>query len=1189
MKYLRVHRGSSLALAIILVLGIQLVYGASQGSSSNKQSKSGKKLDSSHPIQPKPESRSSKSAIDHQVAGVAPSSDKKQVDTIEAQESSVVSSVASAQPTPALASASAPSSSSSATSSSDSTSNNNEEYVQIKPEEINVNEHGKEIEPSLGASASQSAAESAEHKSSVDDELNAHLVQDIINQQESGQQSYSAPAPRSSGGSHKPRHRPQPGYGSPRPSSRKPIAGRELAPRHPRAFPGSNRVPPHYIALKGKLTGFNSIVSQYPHPAPGYPHHGPRHLPRGAAAGYAAFRDFVRAHANKYKHTGPQATYGMPAGLKEQVSHRPAGHSEYPGAQSNQASGYPHQSGRTKVTVTQAFIPHLASGGSQQGYSSPLQQQQHMSAYGNPMLSKLYGGHAPQGVGRPEYNKDYGMVIHYPQATVYTEPMTVDQLYKLTGGGISHVIEQLQYNLAHGYRDDSNMIRANNKHHIGHGIAIHAKEYHAPGKSGQYVPTTAAVITTSSNSKGSYSSGEQSASPGGSREQAASVDLGAGYDRVRQAVSQGQSAKYNNMKPAEQSSPSHASYDQGLSAGSYESLAKHNGEPLSAISGLIGSELESLYKANHALNKQIEPEIHSQIQSFMKNSQHASRPLKYADLDQRSPFVLQAQSHNKYSNLQPGYRQAGQRGNRKGQHPRSNRYAHRQPSLPNQHWHPQQYSRPQQQQQSYQYQHQSQQYGHLTGKVPTHQQLQHAGYQQQQQIQNYQAAEQALNQQMTQLLQDFNHGEEQYNGKSQPSHATSQGYPQKVLQKHQKQQQQYQNAAQLTSGAHEGIEIPQGPNDQVGEIADLLEALKGSLEMSGHLDPQSGYGDKSQSGELTKDVRYLASALGQTPSYAMQVPVSAAPAHEAQADHKQQTELYQHQQHGSTDAQQASYRLTGKQQGERQAYYQQAQGYAQAQPAAQQVDSGIYGLVAGQPQSSAELQHQQAVEYTHQQAQTQAIVGNPQTGGYGSPVQSSAPVVNTYPQPAPTAAAQDASYSSNEHTQVINHLVPAAESTPSSASGYESSPSSHQAGASVEAHQPVNQIAVAAPTDSQYQNAQPLSSFVDSLPTDYQELLRQPALVSGHSSVPHLAALGQEAPQQAAPSGAYSNTTSAQANDSSASQSHSSEDSSTHHQEDLRKLYHQQAHQASATSQAETSNPIEGQGQQQQQPQYRKA
>lgn len=1161
MKYLRARKGTSITLIVLFfILGVHLITLAAADSSSKHarlSSSSSKKINSeSHLSKVKPESRASKSShVEHQVA-VQAASDKKQADITEAQESSLVPVAASGSAGPSSsASASASQSSSSSASSEASSAIDNDEYVQIKPEEISA-EQTKRLESLSGSSAGQQAIE-AEHKSSVDDELSAQLAHDTIHQQESAQQTYAAPAPRSSGPTGY--HRPRPaGHGVQRSPYKMAPRYRQQGLRSHRGLPSGPRVPPHYQAMKGKLTGINPIISQYPHPAPGYPHHGPRHLPRGAAAGYAAFRDFVRAHANKYKHSGPaQGPYApqeVGPVVKDQSGYRPMNVGPYSNSV-NKAPGYGQDSARTKVTVTQAFIPHLAQA-AQQGYG-PQQAQQYLSPYNNPMLAKLYGGHAPQGLGRPEYSKDYGMVIHYPQATVYTEPMTVDQLYKLTGGGISQVIEQLQHNLANGYKNEANMISAHNKHHIGNGVTIHAKSYHAPGKSGQYVPTTAAVISTNSEPINVY----------GPAEQQGQADLGSGYDRVRQAAANDQSGKYGTPSEYQQSrAPS--SYGQVANG---DSSSKYNGEPLSSIGGMIGAELESLYKANHALTKQLEPEIHAQIQSFIKSSSHANQPLKYADLDQRSPFVLEAQKHmsgHKYQHPQqargryPGsHRNAGPKGHRKGHQSRSNRYSHR--PQPMQHRPAQQgpYQLPQQQQIAKpQYQQQQQNYQHMRA---------------------YQAAEQALNHQMSQLLQDFHQGEDQYNNKNQPMHATNQGYPQKVLQKHHQMQQQYQHQPQ-SYNLHEGLEIPQGPNDQVGEIADLLEALKGSLELNGALDQHNSYNDKQQTSELTKDVRFLASALGQTPSYAMQVPVGGAHTNDQKVyqSEKKTSDSYQQQSELPQQDYQPSKHV------ERQ-NFQHSDGYAQAQPSSSQLGHQQQVETVYAPQQTSEYSHQSADNQQQQQHgqtnpqpqayQEQPVASNPQSGSYGSSGQS--PVASgSYPQSAPAtqashAGGQSSDYSSSEHTSIINHLVPT-----DAAASYQ--PTSGQSAATTsEANQPANQIAVAAPTDSQYQNAQSLSSFVDSLPTDYQELLRQPALVSGHSSVPHLAALGHEAPASS-----YTNATSAQtAPDHSAAthQTQAETDQSSQQQHDqLQATYQQQAQQASAP--AENAHEA-------QQPSYRKA
>lgn len=807
-----------------------------------------------------------------------------------------------------------------------------EEYVQIKPEEITVNENGKEeyssgSQQTLSQADISAAQQVAEHKSSADDELNAHLASDSINQQESAYRpSYAQPmglaAPRGRGPSSLAGPKP---YPMPRPSSSgqqykqasplRPIAPHLPASQNGYQMPPSTRpqtrLPPSYITLKGKLTGINSIISQYPHPAPGYPHQGPRHLPRGAAAGYAAFRDFVKAHASKYKsplasaaplvalhppstlstaalpppppppaqaynnqnniaYESPQdqgsssykqtaATAATAGDAAQPVSYQEPNKANYKLASNGQT--------KTKVTIAQAYIPHpIKPQNSELAYNSAQQQlqQANIGQYVNPILAKLYGGHAPQGAGKTEYNKDYGMVIHYPQATVYTEPMSVDQLHKLTGAGISQVLEQLQYNLANGHRDESNTIRANNKHHLGHGVTIHAKEYYAPGKSGQYVPTTAAVISTSSNK---YNSGESAEQTNGYSEQGSNnsgesaapaagaygamlgqkaVELGSGYERVKQAVAKSQE-KYannnnnNNNKYNGNQASSSGDYYQAQAeqpAGAYAAEQPRvpspkligNGEPLSAITNLLGSELESLYKANAALTKHIEPEIHQAIQKATSGAYGKSQTLKYTELGQSSsPFTPYSGPFAPANTEQrprypapphpPRYGAGGPRGPRRGNRypPHRGMGGPRYPRGPN-NQRPPHYGSPRPQ--------------HLQRPNPYRQQAHphphpHPHPQSQPQ-QAYHAAEQALNQQMMQFLQDFQTSDEQYGGKNLPN-TVNQGYPYKIMQKYNQNQPKYGNQQQQVQAGpqqyhqQEGLEIPQGPNDQIGEIADLIE------------------------------------------------------------------------------------------------------------------------------------------------------------------------------------------------------------------------------------------------------------------------------------------------------------------------------------------------------------------------------
>lgn len=898
------RRGASIRVILTVTLVTFSLFSLTVTADTNKQTKK-VETEESHQLK-----SASKQQLDsHQKDHYNNAQQHQQQQSAAAQISSEQASPASqAQPVAEKKQGDAASSASVSSSSSSSSSSSaaqdlfgGEEYVQIKPEEITVNENGKEEYTSSGQQSGsqtvdllgniQQQQQTAEHKSSADDELNAHLASDSINQQESAYQpSYAAPmlAPRARPSGPKAYNNvPRPAGTQYKQAPMNPLAGGHhhqplAAPAYQAGPRPQPRLPPSYITLKGKLTGINSIISQYPHPAPGYPHQGPRHLPRGAAAGYAAFRDFVKAHANKYKSplasVAPQQpimptqiSYSNPAssqyennnnkdqGYKQSVEAAPQAYQE-----PNQATSYKAQSNgapaKTKVTIAQAYIPHPIKPASQDmAYNT---QSSSASQYVNPILAKLYGGHAPQGSGKTEYNKDYGMVIHYPQATVYTEPMTVDQLHKLTGAGISQVLEQLQYNLANGHRDESNTIRANNKHHIGHGITIHAKEYYAPSKNGQYVPTTAAVISTNAkyNSEPEQTSYEQASSGPDSTAAVSSyassmlgqkaVELGSGYERVKQAVANSQE-KYSNKYGSNQGStndyyqpqqaqpaPQHA---EPPSAASYGELPKMpvapkligNGEPLSAITNLLGSELESLYKANAALTKHIEPEIHQAI-SKATSGYGKSQALKYSELGQAAPFTpynnnpfiptnnqqrprypSMPQSHPPHPARFPRYGSGGQRGPRKGPHG-GNRYPpHRGMGGPRfrgpNGYRPPQYgpSRPQ----------------HLPHPHPNprpHPHQQHHQNQYKQQSQAQYAAEQALNQQMMQFLQDFQASDEQY-GKNLPN-TVNQGYPHKIMQKYQ-QNQKYGNQQQGGSSYHqqEGLEIPQGPNDQIGEIADLIE------------------------------------------------------------------------------------------------------------------------------------------------------------------------------------------------------------------------------------------------------------------------------------------------------------------------------------------------------------------------------
>lgn len=1154
-----------------------------------------------------------------------------------------------------------------------------DEYVQIKPEEITVNENGKEIAPASSETAAatnqqqqsdqqtapaageqQQIANGAEHKS-ADDELNAHLALDSISQQESAAyHSYSplmqsrpqAPVQRAAG--YPPQ--PDPYKVAPRPlpaaAGYQPPAPAQRGPRSP------PRLPPSYITLKGKLTGINSIISQYPHPAPGYPHQGPRHLPRGAAAGYAAFRDFVRAHASKYKHagSGPQQPqmpvtggYGgeQPRGY-ERPKEIAVGYNQAPKAAHMQLTPYEPRGQtkrapmKTKVTVAQAYIPNLSApapasyGAGQSGAAS--------AGYTNPVLAKLYGGHAPQGIGKPEYSKDYGMVIHYPQATVYTEPMTVDQLHKLTGAGISQVLEQLQYNFAHGQRDESNTLRANNKHHIGNGVTIHAKEYYAPGKSGHYVPTTAAVISTSSQQSAyggrpAYEDTQAASYEGPASEYNGAqkaVELGAGYERVRQAASSGQQ-KYNNKHTNHAVANEYPQQQQpqqqysAAPAGSYEQTSGSrygNGEPLSAITSFIGSELEALYKANAALTKHIEPEIYSQIQAY-KNTGKANAPLRYSEIQQRpyagangAGYGVQAAGPAPYPGQQVGGGQFSASGAQLG----ANKYTNQQhqqrgragyPRRPNgaakgnRHYRqsqrpPNPYSNRQPIQQGY-------------GNRP--QQVQVSSHQQQ--AAAYKATEQALEQQMMQLLQDFRTGDEHYNSKSQPSHAINQGYPNKVMQKYNQQHQQYQQAAyanqqhpqqQASAYAHhDGLEIPQGPNDQIGEIADLIEALKGSLDLQKPEQASDSYGAPKQAARQLEDVRYLTSALGQAPSYAIQVPVANGESASYESSGKKGADNgYQQQQHhvaapaayskqpqasgpayqsGGSDggygapinqAPAQSYSGPAQQAVGAPSYQQQQQPASSYGPAQPQEPSGYQQQPQQSEYQQQQHQHQQQHQPDYQQA-TQAEYG---ASGQHQHQQVEPASQSGYAQPAAAAPAEQQPASGYEHSQVINHLVPV---TTSSVAASQPAQSGYaQAGPSHPPQATVSQIAIAAPTESQYQQAQSLSSFVDSLATDYQELLRQPSPALLDATSGAAAQLAVPASQDSSSSSYVSNATApAEGNYDNAASASQQVASSTSSQTTggQQAVYQQQQQQQPAQTKSHSSASGSSAGQQQ----YKKA
>lgn len=974
--------------------------------------------------------------------------------------------------------------SNSASASSDSSLNsNNYEYVQIKPEEIGMNEDEKSLIDSMVNLASQGSSSSennngqqdliAEHKA-ADDELNAHLAQDSLSQQETSlNRAYGAPSQGhgAAAASRALRYAdPRPGSAS-RPTGSYPIA-REPARQHimsPQAH-GSYGPRPIQAAghmLKNKLVGpHNHHQSQHQQQhygpsstmmsatySPISNGHLPRHLPRGAAAGYAAFRDFVRARAIKFKQQNPHATGGIgypsnigpvvaaPLGpapvpmpvLQAQVpghAHQaqypspgpPAAGSEpnYGYIQQHQsAAGYPaasppppppasylpaalgnpasasgyqsatgaepngqHQESQSldgqyksahtkkvqpnKVTIAQAFIPHMASPGpvayaspapadpaaatapvyggapslvgsgyptQSASYSATNSQQQQPSyesstgyhqnnvspgagnnkpagasnqqqAYTNAILSKLYGGEhgVSSAAGKPEYSKDFGMVIHYPQATVYTEPMSIDQLHKLTGSGISQVLEQVQQNLANGYREDGNTIRANNVHHLGHGVTLSSKEYYAPDKTGQYVPTTAALISAgpiASAPASSYQAPATETSYGPSAglivEPNASyagrgAELGPGYERVRQAVA----ASLNKYESSNAGSPA-----KGTGANRYENSNQSRYKGLLAISNIIDAELKALYKNNN----QQQPSASANQQSnggYAKKSighHEAPRPKSYGPAagghhQPRAPHALRPYS----AAAGPYGTSQKQRGPRGG-----NRYHSNAP----QQIHPMMYHRPSHVPRNNQVRYPQGDYSSHSNKQASkyagqqqahHNNKQSKGYRQQQHQQHQYLA---LEKQMVQLLKDLRTGDEQYSGKNQPPKITSQGYPDKVMQKYLKNQQtataQYPSQNNVSPASlysqHEGIEISQGPNDQIGEIADLIESLKGALEANKPSSEEAYQQPKQQQPQQQasispykqvaqqqapkpEEVRYIASALAQQPSYSLHVPVS---------------------------------------------------------------------------------------------------------------------------------------------------------------------------------------------------------------------------------------------------------------------------------------------------------------------------
>lgn len=1096
-----------------------------------------------------------------------------------------------------------------------------EEYVQIKPEEITGSDSAKDLFESIvghnSETRAQQSALDSEHKA-ADDELNAHLAQDSISSLESASRPYT----QSLGDS---RLGPKPSYQMQSPQAKQHAPISSYAPRAQASRPNRSpsayqnpKLPASLVGMKGKL----SQISQYPLSSPA--HNLPRHLPRGAAAGYAAFRDFVRARASKYRQPQQegQGSYqptksGSPVSSGYQSSYTPATGSapptapvsypapaaspypeptpysaprpasqyqamptpmaaapypaqpaqiSYPSApmapqysvpepnpkpvsseygsvapplyqapasgnyQSQDYSGDSYQSPpggyqappsgyqaprsgyqpkkNSKVVVAQAYIPHIApvdsdksyggADGGQSGYNSS-------ASYANPILAKLYGGKSASS-GKPEYSKDYGMIIHYPDASVYTEPMTIDQLNKLTGSGISSVLDQVQYNLAQGHRDEGNTIKSNNVHHIGHGITIQSKEYYAPDKNGQYVPTTAALISTGVKSMGSgYGQDSYRGLIDSQAGPAYGVHLGSGYDKVKQASTHGGNSKYSH-------SQMHPSENYG---GNSAQSSRY--KELMAISNMIGAELKALYKnqmPQHRPNNQRKPSHNDYPRSRGVHGGRSPHPRPHG-----GPSMGEHSRGARKGHKGGGYPGRPMNGHQMNRHPKP---TYETSSL--------NYQQPKQQLKPY----------------PAPQQ--HGSDYSSNGNQHSSKNDQALEAQMMQLLRDLRLGDEQYSGKNPTT--TNQGYPHKIMQKYQKQ------AQDQAYNQHEGIEIPQGPNDQIGEISELIETLKGALgayksepSSAQNHEQNAANNYKQQQHAKPEDIRYIASALGQGPTYSMQaLPISGPqPQQDQSYGSKSEPASYQQQSQGGYEqpSQYGSYQqsrgptqaapaaMIGYQPGPTldiqpiaNAYQQQASQAAQPGPPMPPAAYGTQQLTSHHqvnPISTDTIQYApappQQLQNDYEQPNYQpAAPEAPQGRNMQQPLEYSSTgratgsnvMSGSYPSEQPQApAAQPAQYqrptTSIEHSTVINHLVPVVQAPSAAKTSDYLTNSDSKSGSSSNYQQPtqqstpaipLNQIAIAHPTESQYQQAQSLSSFVNSLPTEYQDLLRQPAAAS---------------------------------------------------------------------------------------------
>lgn len=250
-----------------------------------------------------------------------------------------------------------------------------------------------------------------------------------------------------------------------------------------------------------------------------------------------------------------------------------------------------------------------------------------------------------------------------------------------------------------------------------------------------------------------------------------------------------------------------------------------------------------------------------------------------------------------------------------------------------------------------------------------------------------------------------------------------------------------------------------------------------------------------------EDVRYITNTLSQTPSYIAQVPVAqaiaTAPAVSVPAPISVYPELKRQPQAIAQQVQQpqqiASY-----------APAQMAQSYANAAAASISATplADQYQAQRMQQQQIQQIQQiqdqQQQIENRHQQRTVQQ---QQQSGGYNQAVRQEQVKGDSQSHaaaPAPEQIAQQP-VTGYEHSQLIQHLV----SSDSSAQSDQSQQQKHQKSHYDQQQQQQYQQQVQNSQADQHQQQQQvseLSSFVESLPNDYQELLRHPSVFDGVNS-----------------------------------------------------------------------------------------